>query len=75
MVTKNKDANAQLIDKAEGNGESFGSIVNACFGLSGEVYDKEVVFHGKTLDDTHAKKSWVTYCGMLLWYVMVSDGI
>lgn len=76
MRTKNNDANVQLLEKAKANGDCFGCIVNACYGLSGEVGEfndmiKKWIFHGKPLDDTHAKKE----LGDILWYVaMMCDG-
>lgn len=61
MRTKNTDADVQLLKKSKYFGENFGCIVNASYGLSGEVGEfndmlKKWIFHGKSLDYTHAKK-------------------
>lgn len=77
MRTKNNDANVQLLEKAKANGDCFGCIVNACYGLSGEVGEfndmiKKWIFHGKPLDDTHAKKRVRRYplvcCNDVRWF-------
>ena len=68
-----------ISEKSQNNqleGKDIGSIVNACFGLSGEVGEfndmiKKWVFHGKPLDEDHAKKELGDVC----WYIaMMCDG-
>lgn len=82
MRTKNVNATERLQDKIdmcqffkEADGKvrgrkDFGGIINACFGLSGEVGEfndmiKKWIFHEKELDEVHAKKE----CGDILWYI------
>ena len=70
MKFKNNDAYEFLETRMYGARKNFASIVNASYGLSGEVGElndllKKWIFHGKHLDETHAKKE----LGDVLWYV------
>lgn len=71
MRTKNNNATERLLNWISNNEiKDPGAIINACFGLPGEVGEfndmiKKWIFHGGKLDVEHLKKE----CGDIVWYI------
>lgn len=61
---------AASIEGGEADGVDVAGLLMGCLGLAGEAGElldlfKKVIFHGKSLDEVHAKKE----LGDVLWYV------